>query len=189
MPLPPFRALIIPVALCAWTGAMIATGELTRAAESKAPAVEYDAGALPERVRQMRSAILEAARTGDIETMRPVLESNELMPLVADGPVDDPIAYWKKVSADGTGREILAILGEILDAGFVRLRAGKPDEIFVWPYFAETSLATLTPAQQVEFHRLVPAAKVEAMTASGRYDHYRLGIGRDGTWHYFIAGK
>ncbi|MEC9369114.1 MAG: hypothetical protein VX871_10545, partial [Pseudomonadota bacterium] len=50
---------------------------------------------LPAPVARMRAAIMEAARTGDVEAMRPVLESNELKPLVShDGP-QDAIAFWK----------------------------------------------------------------------------------------------
>ena len=41
--------------------------------------------------------------TGEIENMRPVLESNELKPMVAAAYIADPIGHWKKESADGTG--------------------------------------------------------------------------------------
>ncbi|MGI9383106.1 MAG: hypothetical protein ACR2PO_08115, partial [Methyloligellaceae bacterium] len=129
-----------------------------------------------------------AARSGNIEAMRPVLESNELMPLVAHDAVADPIAHWKQNSADGEGREILAILIDVLEAGYVKLNAGKPDETYVWPYLAELSLDKLTPAQQVELYRIVSPDEVKTMKDAGAYIHYRLGLGRDGTWHYFIAG-
>ena len=55
-------------------------------------------------------------------------------------------------------------------------------------YLAEVPLATLTPAQRTELARIVPAGKLESMQASGSYSYYRLGIGRDGTWHYFVTG-
>lgn len=159
------------------------------AAPKPAPEVHYDAAKLPERVRKMRSEILAAARTGNIEAMRPVLESNELMPLVAHDTVADPIAHWKQTSADGEGREILAMLLNVLEAGYVKLNAGKPDETYVWPYFAELPLDKLAPAQQVELYRIVSPDEVKTMKELGAYIHYRLGIGRDGTWHYFIAGN
>ena len=72
----------------------------------------------------------------------------------------DPVAYWKKISGDGEGREVLAALAEILDAGYVTVPLGRDLEnnrIYVWPYFAEVPLRKLTPAQQVELLRLVPA--------------------------------
>jgi len=59
------------------------------------------------------------------------------------------------------------------------------NRIYIWPYFAEVPLAKLTPAQEVELLRLVPPAAVKAMRAAGRYTHWRLAIGADGTWHSF----
>ncbi|MFM9848471.1 MAG: hypothetical protein ACKVP3_15075, partial [Hyphomicrobiaceae bacterium] len=60
------------------------------------------------------------------------------------------------------------------------------NRVYVWPYFAEMKLDTLTPAQDVELLRLVPAATFRDMKQTGRYTHYKLGIGADGTWHFFI---
>ena len=45
----------------------------------------------------------------------------------------------------------------VLSSGYVRVGQGK-DEMYVWPYFAETDLAKLTPAQEVELYRIVPPA-------------------------------
>lgn len=157
-------------------------------AAEKLPAIQSNLDALPERVRAMRDAILRAARAGDIEEMRPVLESNELMPTVSFGGVSDPIAYWKESSGDKRGREILAILVEILQMPFVRLRAGTSNEMFVWPYLAELDLAKLTPEQEVDLYRLVKPVELKTMREFGGYIWYRLGIGPDGTWHFFVAG-
>ena len=93
------------------------------------------------------------------------------------------------VSADGEGREILAILGQLLDAGYIVLPIGKDLEnnrVYVWPYFAEMKLDALTPAQEVELMRLVPGTAFRGMKQTGKYTHYKLGIGADGTWHFFI---
>jgi hypothetical protein len=56
----------------------------------------------------------------------------------------------------------------------------------VWPYFAELAPDKLTPAQEVELLRLVPAEALGEMKRQGRYTHYKLGIGADGTWHFFL---
>jgi hypothetical protein len=139
-------------------------------------------------VLDMREAILAAVQSGRIEDLRIAVELNELKPAVADPPVPDPIAYWRNISGDGEGREILAILGQLLDAGYVTLPIGKDVEnnrVYVWPYFTELKINELTPAQEVELLRLVPAASFREMRKTGRYSHYRLGIGADGTWHFF----
>ena len=59
------------------------------------PEVIYDPELLPEKVAKTRKSILEAARTGDLESLRPVLEDSELKPVISFENVDDPIAYWR----------------------------------------------------------------------------------------------
>jgi hypothetical protein len=167
--------------------------ELPSAAETKgkptedadAPKVLYDLAALPDPVQRMLTEIIFAAESGSIEAMQPVLESNELKPMIAANHVADPIAYWRKQSVDGTGRDVLAAMLNIIASGFVRTGEGY-DEIYVWPYFAEVDLSTLTPAQEVEFYRAVPPELAASMKKSGKYTYYRLGISPSGVWHYFI---
>jgi len=163
--------------------AVKAEGARSQAADG--PKVLYDLGALPDPVQRMLTEIVFAAETGDLEAMRPVLESREFRPMVAAAFVADPIAYWKEHSVDGTGRDVLAAMLNVLASGFVLTGKG-PDAMYVWPYFAEVDLATLTPAQEVEFYRAVPPELAAAMKKSGKYSYYRLGISPKGVWHYFI---
>jgi hypothetical protein len=58
--------------------------------------------------------------------------------------------------------------------------------MYVWPYFAEIDLATLTPSQEVDLYRIVPPALAVPMKKAGKYGYYRLGISPTGVWHYFI---
>jgi hypothetical protein len=149
------------------------------------PTVLYDATATPKLVQRILRMIVLAAETGELEEMRAVLESNELKPMVAAKHIDDPIAYWKAQSVDGTGRDILATILDMLSSGFVL--KGKGDTgMYVWPYFAEIDLTTLTPKEQVELYRLVPPKQAKAMMASGEYTGYRLGVAPNGIWHYFL---
>jgi hypothetical protein len=161
------------------------TGATEVPSQSAGPQVLYDFNALPDPVKRMLTQIAGAAESGNIEAMRPVFESNELKPMVSASFVDDPIAFWKKASADGTGRDVLAAMLNVLSSGYVRMGQGK-DEIFVWPYFAETDLAKLTPAQEVELYRIVPPEIALAMKKSGKYSYYRLGVSPSGVWHYFL---
>jgi hypothetical protein len=161
------------------------TGATEVPSQSAGPQVLYDFNALPDPVKRMLTQIAGAAESGNIEAMRPVFESNELKPMVSASFVDDPIAFWKKASADGSGRDVLAAMLNVLSSGYVRMGQGK-DEIFVWPYFAETDLAKLTPAQEVELYRIVPPELALAMKKSGKYSYYRLGVSPAGVWHYFL---
>ncbi|HEX7073307.1 MAG TPA: hypothetical protein VF226_04640 [Hyphomicrobiaceae bacterium] len=147
---------------------------------------------LPRPVQEMREAILAAVHSGDIEELRVALEWNELPPHVADEPVEDPIAYWKKISGDGEGREILAALGEILECSPTALPIGDDIEnnlVYVWPGLAEADLSKLTPQQEVALYRLVSPAEAKAMREANRWQWWRLAIGADGTWHTFHKGK
>jgi hypothetical protein len=165
----------------------VATGAALAAAESlgQSPEPHYDFHSLPAPVKTMIERIATAAETGEIENMRPVLESNELKPMVDDAYVEDPIAFWKQQSADGSGRDVLAAMLDVMSSGFVRVDQGQ-DEIYVWPYFAEMDLAKLTPPQEVELYRLISPSLAVPMKKDGKYSYYRLGISPSGVWHYFL---
>jgi hypothetical protein len=64
------------------------------------------------------------------------------------------LAYWKTNYPDSDGIEVLAILIEILETGFIHVDRGTPQEMYVWPYFARTPLNTLTPPQKSSCSRL-----------------------------------
>lgn len=143
---------------------------------------------LPTPVAEMREAILVATRSGDIEDLRTVLDWNELKPHVGREATEDPIGHWKKISADGAGREILAILAEILECGYTALPLGSDIEnnlVFIWPGIAEADLSKLTPQQEVWLYRLVSPSEAKAMIEAKRWKWWRLAIGADGTWHTF----
>lgn len=147
--------------------------------------VIYDLTKLPQPVQRMLNEIGNAAQSGDIERMRGVLQISEIKPMVAEDHVDDPVAHWKKDSAGGDGRDVLAAMLNILSAG--GLLTGKDkSQMYVWPYLAEMDLKNLTPAQEVELYRAVPPEQAVKMKQSGKYTYYRLGISPDGVWHYFL---
>jgi hypothetical protein len=172
-------------ALVAGAAALVHAGIGENSGGAHAAEVSYDFAALPPPVQRMAERIAEAAQSGDIEQMRIVFESNELKPMVAGDYVEDPIAFWKKQSVDGTGRDILAAMLNALASGYVKTGSGH-DEMYVWPYFAGMDLAKLTPKQEVELYRIVPAEKAVEMKKAGKYTGHRLGISTHGVWHYFL---
>ena len=153
------------------------------------PEVAYDVSKLPESVRRMRELLVEAAKSGDIEKLRPLIGMGTGATQLSFGDTpSDPIAFLKGVSGDDQGHEILAILEEVLQAGYVHLDAGEPEELYVWPYFFAVPLDRLTAPQRVELFRLVTAGDYEEMKAYGAYIFYRIGIAPDGRWAFFVAG-
>jgi hypothetical protein len=157
-------------------------------APNSAVEVLRDTSLLPAPVARMRSAILSSAASGDIANLRIPMDMNEIPPMLTAEKVTDPVAFWKKISGDGEGREILAITIELLRTGYVKKTLAAGQEMYIWPYFAELPLDKLTPAQEVELLTLVSPARLKEMRAKGKYDHYRIGIGQDGVWHFFRNG-
>ena len=162
------------------------TGPL--AAIADLPQIEYDASKLPAPVARLRQQLLDLARAGDIDGLSAIIEGNEMMPKFSFGDESDPITFWKEVSGDGQGREILAIMLEVLQAGFVKVSDDDQRALYVWPYFAEVPIADLTPRQEVELYLIVTAQDRRDMEEFGAYNFFRLGIAEDGQWRYFIAG-
>ncbi len=182
------RALCLALALVMTLAASAFAAEDAPAQRDARPSAQRDVSALPAPVQDMRVAILRAASSGNLEEMRYVLERNEIMPVLSAGDkVDAPLKQWRTMSGDGEGLEIMAVLIEILTTGYVV--AQQPDtEMYIWPHFAVRGVSDLTPAEKVELYRLVSPAEAKRMAKEG-YDYYRLGIGADGTWHFFYRGK
>lgn len=158
--------------------------------EPEAPVeVLYDISKAPEPVRRMRELIVEAAASGDMERLRPLLGKGptQTQVSVVEGN-GDPVATLKGLSGDSDGIEILAILLDVLATGFVKVDAGTPNEMYVWPYFAEKSLEDLSPPEKVELYRIVTAGDFADMQEFGSYNFYRVGISADGQWKFFTAG-
>jgi hypothetical protein len=153
------------------------------------PEVITDLSQLPEPVARTRDRILAAARTGELGRLVAVMQSGETLPIFSLGSGQDPITYWKSNYPDSNGIEILATLIDILETPVVHVDAGTPQETYVWPYFARMSLKTLTPAQKVELFKIVTGSDYKDMLAAGAYNFFRVGIGRDGSWRFFVTGN
>ncbi|SNZ07983.1 hypothetical protein [Cohaesibacter gelatinilyticus] len=161
---------------------------ITIAPDAPLPRIFYDISSAPSGVQRMHATLLEATQSGDMEKMRIAIEINELPPIIGfDEGETDPIAQLRSLSGDPEGSEILAIMNEILEAGYIIQDKGTPQELYIWPYFADYPLSRLTRPQRVELFRLITAGDYSEMQALGHYMFYRIAIGPDGTWHYFTA--
>jgi hypothetical protein len=152
------------------------------------PTIERDPTQLPPRVAAMRTAILEAAKSGDPDRLRVVAQRNELPPLFVKGQKGDPIEGLKSRSGDGKGLETLGILADVLDAGYVKTGTGESAR-YIWPWFAEAKPKDLTPAQLVEVYRVLRASEFKASLDADKYVGWRLAVSGDGTWQYFWTGE
>jgi hypothetical protein len=152
------------------------------------PEITTDLSRLPQPVAKMRERILAAAKSGELKKLVTAMQTNETMPIFSLGEEKDPVAFWKKTYPDSDGLEVLAILIGILEAPYVHVEKGTTQEMYLWPYFARMPLKALTPEQKVELFRIVTGADYKDMLDFGAYSFYRLGIGPDGTWHFFVSG-
>jgi len=142
----------------------------------------------------MIDAITVAIQSGNIDDLRTAIEWNELPTTFAPGgsAIEDPIAFLKNTSADKQGRQMLAIIGNILAVGPAHQHIGRDPEnsgVYIWPYLAERRIDQLTPAEQVDLFRVVPVEEIEKMRKAKRWTWYRLVIGADGTWHAFMRDE
>jgi hypothetical protein len=153
---------------------------------SAAPEIVTDLSRLPVAVARTRERILAAARSGDLQQLSALM--GEPKPIFSFTDDKDPVAFWKASYPDSDGVEVLSILVTILETGFVRVDEGTQQEMYVWPYFVRMSLKAITAPQKVELFRIITGADYKDMIAFGAYAFYRLGIGPDGTWHFFVAG-
>lgn len=161
---------------------------VTRTAERAAIKERAFHGALPPNVIEMREQILSAVQAGDVDELKSAIEWNEIQPDFGTGANEEPLAHWKRISADGKGHEVLAILANVLALPPARLALGRDPEntfVYVWPYLAELPLDSLTPSEEVDLYRLMPVAEANAMRTAKKWSWWRVAIGADGTWHTF----
>lgn len=148
-----------------------------------------DLALLPEPVSRMRELLVAAAKTGDIEALRPLIgvgeETTQLSVTEIEG---DAIEFLKGQAGDAGGQEILAIMLDLLETKYVHTDAGSTEELFVWPYFVERQLEKLTPPERVDLFRIVTAGDYEDMKIFGAYNFYRIGISPEGRFVFFISG-
>jgi hypothetical protein len=140
---------------------------------------------LPPAVAKMRRRLLDAAYSGDLQKIKMVMQSNEMPPVLSIHEIGDPIDFLKSQSGDGQGFELLAILTDVLESGWTRIKPGTPQEMYVWPAFVAMAPDKLTPDQLVEVYKIVTSSDFEEMKVIGKYTFYTVGIGPDGTWHWF----
>ena len=160
-----------------------------RLAETLSPP-SRELAALPAQVAAMREKILWACEKRDIEAMRIPIDWNETRPLFERGgrhPAGtDPIEILKALSADGKGREILALAQAVLEQPYVKVARG-PFTMYEWPAFARVPTPPATVDDASALWACVRFADLARSNAERRPHVMRLGVGADGVWHYFWA--
>lgn len=173
------------------TGAMKAPAEATKPATAeagKSVEVGFDVTKAPQAVQKMRQEIIDAATAGDVKKIAALMKANQT-DLGPDNSGNDIESALKDMSGDGDGLEVLSIILDVLSTGYAHVGAGTANDMYVWPYFTEKQLSTLTPSEKVDLMRLVTAGDMADMMEYGSYNFYRVGISADGKWKQFLSGN
>ena len=150
-----------------------------------------DLARLPPRVADMRTQILQAVESGDIENLRPAIERNETIPIFGRGEEQprrfaDAIDVLKRRAFDGKGQEVLAILHAIFEQPYVAV-ARANSMTYVWPAYIYGPVLPEDPDVLMALMRCVRFS-VATTDAEPLAKMDRIGIGADGTWHFFWQG-
>lgn len=153
-------------------------------------AVSNDLTLLPEPVAAKRAALIAAVEAGDMDALAKIFAAEPAPPTVSFGGPDDAIAYLKETSKDGGGLEMLAILGDLLDAPYAAMDGGDGSVSYVWPYLAamEGIGEVATPADKVEGMRLAGYDGFKEVQELGLWYWWRVYIGESGDLQAFVAG-
>lgn len=153
-----------------------------------APEISSDMSALPEAVQATRQKLIEAARSGDIEALQPIIDAQGVQPKVSFGDPDDALGYLRDVSEDGEGRQVLGLLLDLLDQPYAYYPDSGGETNYIWPYLAELDPNALTPEQEVDAYRLVSNDQLTELKQFGAWIFWRTYINESGEWYAFIAG-
>jgi hypothetical protein len=137
--------------------------------------------AVPPPVAATRDAILDAARARDFEALRTLIPDEGFT--FSFGGETDPIRYWKRLESEGHQ----PVIGDILPA-VLGTEPGYRRGVFVWPAQALEEPARWDEADIEVLSAIHAKEDVRAFQDAGLYYGWRVGIDRDGTWVFFVAG-
>lgn len=132
---------------------------------------------LPPAVAATRQAIFAAATACDFTAL------DDLAPPTlrySFGENVDAVAAWR--AAEARGEPVLRWMAAVLAA-----EPAHEHGLWVWPGFFLRPVAEWSAADRREAERLL-GEDFAALTGSGAYLGYRVGVAEDGTWQYFVAG-
>lgn len=159
------------------------------AAKAKGAAeISFDITKAPAAVQKTRQDIIDAATAGDVKKVAALLKASQA-DLGPDNANADPESALKDMSGDGDGLEVLSIMLDVLSAGYAHVGAGTANDMYVWPYFTQKDIKTLTQGEKVDLMRLVTAGDFADMQEYGSYNFYRVGIAADGKLKQFTSGN
>jgi len=148
-----------------------------------------DFAALPRGVAAIRTKILDACATGDLEALRIPIDWNELRPLFEIGakrpePLD-PIEILKRRSFDRKGHDILRALAAVLNQPYIIQKDG-PFSTCIFPALAVLRPANPSPAEWRAIWSCMLFGDLGKATATGFPLIQTARFDLEGVWHSFL---
>jgi hypothetical protein len=137
--------------------------------------------ALPAPVAEKKEAIVAAAKSFDYDGLETLLDPKTFS--YSFGESGDPVGYWRRLEEEGH----VPILGDYLPVILGSPHAIR-DDIYVWPSAYGKKPSTWTEEDRQALASFYTEQEMEQFEKADEYLGYRIGIRKDGTWIFFVAG-
>ena len=141
---------------------------------------------LPAAVSETRSNILEAARAGDYNALRPVIKLDRFLSDYGFGASQpDPVHRWERL-----GDKPLRTMAVLLQMPH-QVRETNEGTLYQWPRLGPNSdPGDMTAEERRLLSQVMTEAEIrDAILPEVGYTAPRLGILADGTWWFFILDR
>jgi hypothetical protein len=138
---------------------------------------------LPPAVDETRQAIIAAAGAHDYDALAALIPDSGFTYSYGGPAEGGAVGYWRDL--EDAGERPLDTLAALL-----ALRHTRAGDIYVWPWAYDRDPAKLTERQKDALAGAGAATRdqLDQMAEFGHYLGWRVGIRRDGTWMFFVAG-
>lgn len=141
---------------------------------------------LPSPVAATRNEILAAARACDFEDLDRLARRGGNQFSYSFGADGDPAGFWRR--AEAAGRPVLGDLAALLGLPFAA-RPTAGGQQWVWPSaYAYDRWADVPPTAKEALAPLYGKDDLRRFEQFGAYTGYRVGVGQDGDWLFFVGG-
>jgi hypothetical protein len=137
--------------------------------------------ALPGPVAEKHEAIVDAAHALDYEELKTLLDPKTFTYSFGEG--GDPIGYWRRLVEQGE----MPILGDYLPT-VLAMPWARQGPLYVWPSAHAKKPSRWTQEDRKALERLYTEEEIRQFERAGSYLGWRVGIRKDGTWLFFVAG-
>jgi hypothetical protein len=136
---------------------------------------------IPPEVAATREAILDAAQARDYAALRALIPDEGFT--FSYGGEHDPIAYWRRLESRGH----VPVFGDILPM-VLNTEPALSRGVYWWPAPAAEDPAEWDQADLEILRQIHPEEDIRLFQETGLYTGWRVGIDREGTWVFFVAG-